>query len=381
MYINFWYPMIKSDDLRDKPARVKALGLNFALFRDKSGKAHCLSNTCAHRGGSLGDGWCNKNGDGLVCPYHGWEFDGAGKCTAIPSLGFEAKTPGRAKVDGYPVQEKYGIVFAFLGDLPESERPPLYHVAEFGDPAWRANEVLVLEVKYNYERSIENGLDPAHNEYVHPTHGFSGLRPDYHMNPIRVVDDAWGSHFTHIFNAPPLDAKTYGQDARPIAGDMEVHAAHHGPNVLITHIHPTAKNYFHQYFFECPIDEGNTRIFFLNMRNFILDPNLDKRIHERNLAIAGEDIRVLEVTEPVMTPEDNKHEVLVPADAPIGRYRDWLGKFEARGWRIDWKRFMQDRVSRVYAIPSPARRTEKNWPIETLPMLPAEAPDRSIAAV
>ena len=61
-------------------------------------------------------------------------------------------------MDSYPVVEKYGIVFAFLGDLPENERPPLLDIEEFADPAWRANSVLVLEVDYYYERSLPGGL-------------------------------------------------------------------------------------------------------------------------------------------------------------------------------------------------------------------------------
>ena len=136
MYINFWYPMIRSEDLGpDKPERAKVLGLNFAIFRDSKGKAHVLSDTCTHRGGSLGGAWeLGKNpriqGDCVVCPYHGWEFNGEGECANIPSIGYGAKVPARAKVDAYPTVEKYGIVFAFLGDLPENERPPLLDIAE-----------------------------------------------------------------------------------------------------------------------------------------------------------------------------------------------------------------------------------------------------------
>ncbi|MGI9309664.1 MAG: Rieske 2Fe-2S domain-containing protein, partial [Gammaproteobacteria bacterium] len=166
MYINFWYPVSKSDELDNKKGfRVRLLGLDFVAFRDAAGAAHVLSDTCIHRGGALGKGIVK---DGCIqCPYHGWTFDGDGRCTSIPSLGDKQKMPARAKVDSYPVQEKYGIVFAFLGDLPEAERPPLYHIPEFDDPEWRANELVVFEVDYYYERSVENGLDPAHNEFVH----------------------------------------------------------------------------------------------------------------------------------------------------------------------------------------------------------------------
>ncbi|MDP6150904.1 MAG: Rieske 2Fe-2S domain-containing protein, partial [Gammaproteobacteria bacterium] len=118
MYINFWYPVCIADELTaDEPMRVKILGILFVAFRDSDGTAHVLADTCIHRGGSLGKG---KIVDGNVeCPYHGWQFDGSGRCTYIPSHKNGSKIPARAKVDSYPVIERYGIVFAFLGDLPE----------------------------------------------------------------------------------------------------------------------------------------------------------------------------------------------------------------------------------------------------------------------
>ncbi|HRX91129.1 MAG TPA: aromatic ring-hydroxylating dioxygenase subunit alpha, partial [Steroidobacteraceae bacterium] len=227
MYINFWYPMIRSEDLGpDKPERTKVLGLNFVIYRDSKGRAHVLSDTCVHRGGSLGGAWeLGKTSrivdDCIVCPYHGWEYDGDGDCKNIPSIGYGKKVPGRAKVDAYPTAEKYGIVFAFLGDLPEEERPPLVDVVEYNDPAWRANSVLVLEVDYYYERSIENGLDPAHNEFVHPTHGFKGInRETYHVRDYEVSNypQGWGMWFLHRFDAPGLKDKTW-DEAKTKAGE------------------------------------------------------------------------------------------------------------------------------------------------------------------
>ncbi|MDH5255312.1 MAG: Rieske (2Fe-2S) protein, partial [Gammaproteobacteria bacterium] len=82
MFINFWYAALRSDQLTDQPVKVRMLGQNFVLFRDTAGKAHCLSNVCVHRGGSLAGG--KVKGDRVECPYHGWQFDGAGQCTRIP---------------------------------------------------------------------------------------------------------------------------------------------------------------------------------------------------------------------------------------------------------------------------------------------------------
>jgi phenylpropionate dioxygenase-like ring-hydroxylating dioxygenase large terminal subunit len=160
MFINFWYPVILSTDLTDTPVKKRMLGLDFVVFRDAEGQAHCLSDTCVHRGGSLSGG--KVKGDHIQCPYHGWEYDGKGDCKRIPSLGPDARIPMRTNIDAYPVAEKYGIVMAFLGDLPESERPPMLEIPEFESADWRATWIEYF-VPINYERSIENGLDPAHN--------------------------------------------------------------------------------------------------------------------------------------------------------------------------------------------------------------------------
>ena len=66
-------------------------------------------------------------------------------------------------------------------------------VAGIDDPAWRANQVLTIDIDYNYERSIENGIDPAHNEFVHPTHGFTAFnRETYHVRDYETEDHSAG---------------------------------------------------------------------------------------------------------------------------------------------------------------------------------------------
>ena len=380
MYINFWYPIIRSEDLGpDTPEKVMVLGSNLVVFRDAEGKARVLSDTCVHRGGSLGGAWSAGNAprivDGcVVCPYHGWEFDGDGKCVNIPSIGYGTKTPPRAKVDSYPVEERYGIVFAFLGDLPEEERPPLLDVEEYGQEGWRANTVLVLEVDYFYERSMENGLDPAHNEFVHPTHGFSAVnRESYSVRDYETEDhnQGWGFWFMHRFEAPPLNKeKGPWGDSRPDAGDLYAGGGTHGPNIMATYINIADDKMFRQYFFEQPVNENRTRIFFLNMRNFLLDPSNDGPIHARNKAIAQQDIDVLLEVNPPRTPMSNTQEVLMPADKAIVAYREWLEKFDNKGWRIDVDEFNRlNGKDTAFAIPSPARRTSGNWVLDPVPLI------------
>ena len=44
-----------------------------ALARDADGGFHAVDNVCAHLGGPLGRGYVD--GDRLVCPLHGWEYE------------------------------------------------------------------------------------------------------------------------------------------------------------------------------------------------------------------------------------------------------------------------------------------------------------------
>ncbi len=367
MYINFWYAIGTSDEIKsDEPFRAQVMGLNFVAFRDKEGEAHVLSDTCVHRGGSLSKGWV-KDGC-VICPYHGWQYSGDGICKTIPSIGYDGKPPPRAKVDSYPIQEKYGIVFAFLGDLPEEERPTLYDIEEYGQDGWRENELIVLDIDYYYERSIENGLDPAHNEFVHPTHGFSGANTSYRVPPFEVEDWPLGCWFSNKFDSQGFKDKT-AQKMRENYSQTVAGTGTHGPNMMVTKIHFTPGSGLHQYIFETPIDGNRTRIFFINMRNSVLDPKHDDKVMENNMTVIHQDIAVLTELNPVRTPASNTKEILLPADKAIVRYREWLKTWEDKGWRLDLAAMKAKRGDVAFAIPCPERRTSGNWVLDPVPLV------------
>lgn len=369
MFINFWYPIAASEDVvNKKPHRAEVLGLKLVAFRDEDGNAHVLADTCTHRGASLSKGWVRDNC--VVCPYHGWRFDKDGKCVQIPSLGEGESPPPRAKVDSYPVQEKYDIVFAFLGDLPEEERPPLADVPEWGEEGWRANKLLVFEVPTFYERSMENGLDPSHNEFVHPAQGSPSMRKDLARQPMEMVDVPWGSRFLVNFDNKETGTEALADVATLSPSEVTAGSGFVGPNQMITWINFTAESRFSQYFFEAPIDESRTRVFFVNMRSFLLEPDNDERLTKVNAIVAQEDIDILGELDPVRTPSTPTEEVLVPSDGAVIRYREGLREWTEKGWRIDMRSLREQRGDRAFAIPCPARRTSKNWVLKTIPLLP-----------
>ena len=370
MYINFWYPVILGEELKDEPVKVRMLGQNFVVFRDSEGNPNTLHDICIHRGASLSEGLIKK--DCIQCPYHGWQFDGKGECKKIPSLGKDAKIPKRAKIDAYPTEEKYGIVFAFLGELPKSQRPPIMPIEELDDEeGWRPN-YLTYEAKINYERSIENGLDAAHNEFVHPTHGHEGEDEDYKVNDLKFEDSRfgvakkWGFGFWHPFKSP--GSKKEGPQIKEASEERWAGSGIVGPNQMWTYIVFNEKSEFRQYMFECPVEENHVRIFLVNMRKMMLDPDMDKPIADRCMVVAQQDIDVLEKVEPSFTPVSNTKEFLVPADEPCIRYRKLLSGWEKKGWKIDSDAVTEASGKIAYAIPSPLRKKQKGWVIDKIPL-------------
>ncbi len=386
MYINFWYAMEESRNLTaDKPIQVRALGQNFVLFRDKEGAAHCMHDVCSHRGGALSKGKC-KDGN-VECPYHGWQFSGAGDCTYIPSQGAaNQRIPARTRIDSYPVQEEVGLIFAFLGDLPEEERPPLnspsnnatkidYSGAD--GQKWRSVAQNWF-VNANYERCVENGMDPAHNEFVHAAHGFGGKYAEtYKVNQLDTMEHEWGQGFMHWFDdAPESIAEALHKAGEAVErGGREAGAGHSGPNQVWTHIHISPEKKLHQYLYETPIDEYKTHAFNVQMSNF-LDEDVvdDDDIREMNATIAGEDVVVLEDIYPLRTPDTLASEVMMAHDKPLIKYRRFLSEWDKRGWRIDSRAVeeAQKNSNKCFAIPSPRRRTEKGWVFDPVPLVSGE---------
>lgn len=374
MFINFWYPVIESAKLADQPLMVRMLGCEFVIFRDRAGQAHCLANTCAHRGGSLAHG--QVRGDCIECPYHGWRYDGTGACRRIPSLGRDARIPTRAAVDAYPVQEKYGLIFAFLGDLPEAERPPIQTVVEWEQEGWRASWVN-WEWAANIQRAVENSLDPIHNEFVHANQGYQGAREDYRAPDLEIRETQWGFEGHMTMYAPPIREGAL-QKMRTTEGNMTAATGHRGPHQLFNQIHLTATNWLHMYQFTVPIDAHRSRLWLLTMRNSWLQPEVDGRVNERNVATSAEDALVLERLRPVVPPDARARELLVAGDELVVRYREALGRWEARGWKIDVEQMLERQRHAVLTIPSPARQDHGNSVLDTVPLLPADT--SSIAA-
>ncbi len=158
---NEWYVAALSRELTHQPLQRKVLGEQLALFRTASGKATALEDRCPHRGAPLSTG--EVVGESLVCGYHGFSFDGAGRCNHIPGL---SSIPAKACVRSYPLVDRWGWIFVWMGDAALADEALLPDFKWTAEPGW-AGGCDYLHVKSNYNLVRDNLLDLTHARYVH----------------------------------------------------------------------------------------------------------------------------------------------------------------------------------------------------------------------
>ena len=113
----YWWPVGFADPLKGaKPVKTKLLGEEFVIFRDGQGRIGMLDPLCAHRRTTLMNG--RVENEGLRCCYHGWLFDVNGKCLEQPCEEPDSNFKDKVRQGAYPVQEKAGLIFAYIGPLP-----------------------------------------------------------------------------------------------------------------------------------------------------------------------------------------------------------------------------------------------------------------------
>src|SRR2546422_668262 len=158
----YWFPIAATADLDANPVKaIKLLGEDLVLFRDRRGRLGLIAERCPHRRVSMRYGIPEE--DGLRCCYHGWMFDGQGRCVEMP-----AELPGstfkdRVRTPAYPVEELGGLVFAYLGPEPAPLLPRWDLLVM--DNVWR--DIGVTVIPCNWMQCMENSLDPVHTEWLH----------------------------------------------------------------------------------------------------------------------------------------------------------------------------------------------------------------------
>ena len=164
----FWHPVIYSEELLDLPVRIRILGEDLVVFRDKRDKVGLLELHCSHRGTSLEFGLTSEKG--IRCCYHGWLYDVDGTILETPGEPTDSTLKDRLHQGAYPTHEYKGLVFAYMGP-PEEQPPfPIYDtMVDVGQPGYRPSAVAggKFLLPCNWLQVKENSMDPAHTAFLH----------------------------------------------------------------------------------------------------------------------------------------------------------------------------------------------------------------------
>jgi phenylpropionate dioxygenase-like ring-hydroxylating dioxygenase large terminal subunit len=173
----YWHPVGLSGDANGVPRKVRALGEDLILFRDGGGRAGLLHARCCHRGTTLYYGKVEDSG--IRCCYHGWLFDAQGHCLEQPCEPQGGLFKDKVRQPWYPVEERYGLLFAYMGSPDRKPVLPAYECLEVMDEGEfvEADDSSLggggpTIIPCNWLQHYENVVDPFHVPVLHGS--FSG---------------------------------------------------------------------------------------------------------------------------------------------------------------------------------------------------------------
>lgn len=161
---NYWYPVTWSRVIGRQPISVKLLGEPVMFVRPQD-KVHVFQDECPHRGVPLSLGRQEFPGTWTCC-YHGWTYDlQTGVLRAALTDGPDSPICGKVRVHTYPVEERAGLVWVYMGG---GKPPPVED--DIPEALLLPDSVIVGRItvrRGNWRYAAENGFDDAHLKYLH----------------------------------------------------------------------------------------------------------------------------------------------------------------------------------------------------------------------
>ncbi|MGA2393649.1 MAG: Rieske 2Fe-2S domain-containing protein [Candidatus Lustribacter sp.] len=242
----YWFPVAATSEMHERwTMRVRLLGEDLVLYRDRSGAFGLIAEFCPHRRASLAYGIPER--DGIRCPYHGWKFDGTGTCLDQPNEPAGSAFKEKVATAAYPVRELGGMLWAYAGPLPAPEIPAIDGFVV--DGAIRLVGKAV--VPCNWLQIMENSVDPIHTEWAHGHLSEfvrnDGQRPSSRRHErIRFREFEYGIYKQRLLAGQP-----------ETADDWTVGHPVIFPNILaVGNASPTWRNFAFQ--IRVPMDDTNT---------------------------------------------------------------------------------------------------------------------------
>ncbi|GAB3628342.1 Toluene-4-sulfonate monooxygenase system iron-sulfur subunit TsaM1 [Pandoraea terrae] len=161
--LNAWYAAALSTEVGPEALfHRKILDTSILLYRKQDGTPVAMHDRCPHRFAPLHLG--KRQGDEISCPYHALRFDCSGKCTHNPHG--NGHIPKAAQVKNFPLMEKYGFLWIWMGDQPaDIGLLPDFSELDRGHPNGAGYTYMRMPV--NYELILDNVMDLSHIDHVH----------------------------------------------------------------------------------------------------------------------------------------------------------------------------------------------------------------------
>jgi phenylpropionate dioxygenase-like ring-hydroxylating dioxygenase large terminal subunit len=305
----FWYALFPMSAIEAGPKAFTLLGENIVVWKTANGAPAALRDRCCHRTAKLSKG---KVVDGdIVCGYHGWTYDGTGRCVRIPQFTAGEQIPSGAKVPAFHCQEKYGYVWVALGEPLK----PIPHFPEDGQPGYRRIFQLYQEWQTSPVRMMENSFDNAHFSFVHGgTFGDPASPTPKGYDLIETDFGFEGQTSVPILNPP---------EAQRVTGSIAPTVTRH---LLNRYYLPFSRRFGCSYdsgidhiIYNCatPIDDGRMVLVQWLYRNDSEAQCSAQELIDWDGAVTAEDREILEATDPdACIDTQRRQEFHMPSDKP-----------------------------------------------------------------
>ncbi|GGV27864.1 Rieske 2Fe-2S domain-containing protein [Actinomadura sp. LOL_016] len=335
---NQWYVAAYGEEVGDGLLARTVCGEPLVLYRTGAGEAVALADRCVHRRFPLSES--NRDGDRIVCGYHGFTYDPDGTCVAVPG---QARVPRTARVPAYQVVEQDSLVWVWIGDGGAGDAAAIPRAPWLESPAYttvRGMEPLAAR----YELLVDNLLDLSHETYLHA--GYIGT-PEVAQTPITTEADEEAG-VVHVsrrmkdVECPPFYSESTGVQGRI---DRWQDIEFHPPCFYLLHsrIAPTGvepgpdgadPDAFHVEvgYAIVPETETTTHDFWWVARDFALDDaTVSAFLHDSNRTVVLQDVEALNKLEKVVASEpEGQRELSINIDTGGLAARRMLRKLTAR---------------------------------------------------
>ncbi len=318
--INDWHVVAFTEEVpQNKLVPTTLMGRDLVIWRDKSEQIHVWEDLCVHRGSRLSKGFIKD--DKVVCPYHGWNYDGTAKCVFMPAAP-QDQPMKKAKAIAHHAQEKYGFVWACIG-TPTNDIPAF---PEWDDPSYKKVNCGPYPFRSAY-RAVENFIDATHFPFVHA--GINGVidEPDP-IAPYEVTEDDNGLSSTEVRvtqpygdprNIPVIAYYAY-KCLRPLVSYFKKRVVIADP----ARAHEGNDNdRFCTFLTAQPVDETHSIVRICCAMNFVPAPT-DEEIRRRQDLVYQQDGDIVDTQRPERIPVDLRYELHHRSDLMGQKYRSWL---------------------------------------------------------